>query len=287
MLAILFSVLAGFCFAASSVFSQKGLSLLATPWAVLITLISNCLLLWLIYFLSHPALPTFTSAHFPFVLIGIFVPGVTRLLVFRGLKELGSSITSTVVNSTPMFSATLAIIFLQERPGPLVLSGIGLIVGGLATLSWGGEKRSWSRVELLYPILAALLFGAKDIVARWGLGAVGDPVSAAAITVTSATVAIYVMFRYFQGNRFSMPPLRVSFWFVASGLFSGGSFLFQYQALYIERVSIVSPIVNSYSVFVLFLAPLIVGKIERITPRKIVAALVIVAGVFLVTLGKD
>ncbi len=278
MLAILFSVLAGFCFAASSVFTQKGLSLQATPWAVLITLLSNCLLLWLIHFVFHPASPIFISTHLPFVLIGVFVPGMTRLLVFRGLKELGSSITSTVVNSTPMFSATLAIVFLRERPGPLVLSGIGLIVGGLATLSWGGEKRSWSRVELCYPILAALLFGAKDIVARWGLGAVGDPVSAAAITV---------MFRYFQGNRFSMPPLRVSFWFAASGLFSGGSFLFQYQALNIERVSIVSPIVNSYSVFVLFLAPLIVGKIERITPRKIFAALAVVAGVFLVTLGKD
>ena len=46
-------------------------------------------------------------------------------------------------------------------------------------------------------------------------------------------------------------------WFVSSGVFTGGSFLFMFVALSMEQVSIIAPLVNSYAVFVLVLAPLV------------------------------
>jgi drug/metabolite transporter (DMT)-like permease len=64
-----------------------------------------------------------------FVAVGLFVPGVTRVLSFRGIRTMGSSVTSTIVNTTPMFSTLLAILVLGERPGPLVW-GVCLTVGG-------------------------------------------------------------------------------------------------------------------------------------------------------------
>ena len=44
------------------------------------------------------------------------------MLSFRGIRTMGSSITSTIVYTTPMFSTLLAIVLLGERPGALVLA---------------------------------------------------------------------------------------------------------------------------------------------------------------------
>lgn len=286
MIPILLGLSAGLCFAVSMVISQRGLHIFPTPWAVWITLLINGLFLWIFHLLLHPDAPIFIQANLPFVLIGVFVPGLTRMLAFRGIRKMGSSVTTSVLNSTPMFSATLAIIFLGERPGLPVLFGIGMIVGGLMMLSWKSEKRAWSRTELFYPLLAAFLMGFKDVVARWGMATTGNPILAAAITATIATLEVFLIIRTIQGEKFSLPPPAISLLFVISGLFSGASFLFMFLALHMEQVVIVAPTFNTSSIFVIFLAPLVLRRIEALTSRKIVGAVLVVAGVFLISVGR-
>ena len=58
------------------------------------------------------------------------------------------------------------------------------------------------------------------------------------------------------GPKFALPRLPVSRWFVWSGIFTGGSFLLMYLAFSMERVTIVAPLMNSYTVFVRHLHPL-------------------------------
>jgi uncharacterized membrane protein len=76
-------------------------------------------------------------------------------------------------------------------------------------------------------------------------------------------------------------------WFIWSGIFTGGSFLFMYLAFSLEQVSVVAPLINSYVVFVLLLTPLMARRIERITWRTVTGAAMVVAGIFLVSLGKN
>ncbi|MEE9144155.1 MAG: DMT family transporter [Candidatus Binatia bacterium] len=287
MSAILSSLLTSLCFASASLFAQKGLHLLNSPWGVWVTLVANCFLLLAIHLLLHPDAPILIPGNLLFVLIGLFVPGITRLLTFRGIQRMGSSVTATIVNSTPMFSTLLAIVFLHEHPSPLVFAGIGSIVGGVMTLSWGREKKIWRRTELFYPFAAAFLFASKDVLARWGLGVTGQPALAALIAVVTATLEVFLILRYVQAERFVLPPLRVSLWFVISGIFTGGAFFFMFFALHMEEVAIVSPIVSSHSVFVLLLSPLIARQIERVTLRKGIGAVGVVAGVFLISLGRN
>jgi drug/metabolite transporter (DMT)-like permease len=54
-----------------------------------------------------------------------------------------------------------------------------------------------------------------------------------------------------------------------------------------ERVSIIAPLINSYAVFVLVLAPLIARQIERVTIRKAAGAVLVVAGIFLISAGRN
>ncbi len=287
MLAISFGILASFCFAASTVLAQRGLHLAPTPWGAWLTLAVNSVFLWTFHFLLKPAAPILTVQNLTFVAVGLFVPGVTRVLTFRGIRILGSAITATIVNATPMFSTLLAMLLLKERPGPLVLFGASLIVAGLIAISWEGQRRSWKRSELMFPFLAVLMFAMKDVTVRWGLSGGDSPVLAAAIAALTSTVQIFLILRYVQKESFSLPVGRIVAWFIASGIFTGGSFLFMYLALSMERVSIIGPLVNSYAVFVLVLAPFVARRIETVTARKTAGAALVVLGIFLISAGRD
>ena len=273
----------------ASLLAQRGYFIApSTPWGPWITIAINALFLLTAHFILHSDTRLFTADNLIFVIVGLFVPGVTRVLSFRGIRFLGSSVTSTIVNTTPMFSTVLAILLLDERPAPLVLLGVTLTVGGLVTVSWGGEKTTYKKSELVYPFLCALLFSAKDITVRWGLAdGSGQPILAAGIAALTSTVQIFLITRWVNGERFSGPPARVAGWFIASGVFTGGSFLFMYLAYSLERVSIVAPLINSYTVFVSVLTPFMARRIETVTPRKLAGAALVVAGIFAVSLGKD
>jgi drug/metabolite transporter (DMT)-like permease len=286
MLAVSFGILASLCFAAASLLAQRGLHVIPTPWGAWVTLVANTTFLFVFHFLIYPSAPIFVRDNLTFVAVGLLVPGVTRVLTFRGIRTMGSAITSTIVNTTPMFSTTLAMLILAERPGPLVLFGVVLIVCGLVIISWEGSQRSWKRTELVFPFLAAVIFSMKDVTVRWGLGGSGSPILAAAIAAVTSTVEIFLINRFVHKETFRFPSRNVIYWFVTSGICTGGSFLFMFLALSMERVSIIAPLINSYAVFVLILAPLLAREIESVTVRKIVGAVLVVAGIFLISLGR-
>ncbi len=288
MLPILFGILTSLCFAVASLLAQRGYHLSPAPWGAWITITGNAMFLLAAHFTLNSDTRLWVTENLLFVAVGLFVPGLTRVLSFRGIRTMGSSITSTIVNTTPMFSTVLAILVLGERPGPLVLLGVCLTVAGLIAVSWAAEQTSYKKVELIYPFLAALLFSLKDVTVRWGLsGGGGQPIFAAGIAALTSTIEIFLITRLIHGERFSLPPRRVFLWFLASGLFTGGAFLFMYLAFSMEKVSIVSPLINSYAVFVLILTPLMARRIESVTWRKIAGAAMVVGGIFLLSLGKE
>jgi drug/metabolite transporter (DMT)-like permease len=287
MLAIAFGILASLCFAAASLLAQRGLYIVPTPWGAWVTLVANTVFLLAFHFVLYPNAPIFELENLTFFVVGLFVPGMTRVLTFRGIRTMGSAITSTIVNTTPMFSTVLAMLALGERPGSLVLAGVVLIVVGLVIISWEGSERSWKRTELIFPFLAALLFSMKDVTVRWGLGGSASPILAAAIAALTSTIEIFLINRYLYKEAFVLPPNHVIQWFVSSGIFTGGSFLFMFLALSMERVSIIAPLINSYAVFVLVLTPLIARQIERVTLPKAAGVVLVVAGIFLISAGRD
>lgn len=288
MLPIVFGLLTSLCFAIASLLAQRGYSQGPAPWGAWITICGNAALLLAAHFVLQSDTRFFAADNWIFIGVGLFVPGVTRVLSFRGIRTMGSSITSTIINTTPMFSTLLAIVLLGERPGPVVLLGIALTVAGLATVSWVGGRTQYRKTELLFPFLCAFIFSLKDVTVRWALGAGdGQPIFSAGVAAMTSTVQIFLITRYLQGEKFALPPAPVARWFVWSGLFTGGSFLFMYLALSMERVMIVAPLINSYAVFVLLLTPLMARQIESVTPRKIAGAALVVAGIFLVSIGKD
>jgi drug/metabolite transporter (DMT)-like permease len=74
--------------------------------------------------------------------------------------------------------------------------------------------------------------------------------------------------------------------FAVAGFMNFLSYLFAYSALSMERVSLISPLINGSSLFILPLSALLLRDVEKITARKIAAILLVILGVFLISWEK-
>ena len=74
--------------------------------------------------------------------------------------------------------------------------------------------------------------------------------------------------------------------FAAAGFMNVLSSVFAYTELSVERVSIISPLINSSSLFVLPLSALLLKEVAKLTPRKIAAVFLVIFGVLLISWEK-
>jgi len=247
----------------------------------------NALFLWLYVVLFVDSIDLGTPANLIFVLVGIFVPGVARFFMFKGIERLGASITSCLTNSTPLFATFFAISFLQERPTMTNLLGTLSIVSGIIALSWKGATKTWRTRDLLFPLTSAFLFAARDNMVRFGLLHIDSPIVGAAIAASTSFVTMSIIYLAFEKN----PPLGKSVrrgfgLFAVAGFMNFLSYVFAYTALSMERVSLMSPLINGSSLFILPLSALFLKGVEQLTPRKIGAIGLVIIGVFLISWEK-
>src|ERR687891_738186 len=143
MLAIILALFASFWFAASMIVINRGVLLIDYFRGLLTNLGLNALFLWIYMLLFVEVIDLWIPANLIFVLVGVFVPGVARFFMFKGMERLGASITSCLTNSTPLFATLIAVIFLRERPTLTNLMGTFFIVMGIISLSWKGAAKTW------------------------------------------------------------------------------------------------------------------------------------------------
>src|SRR5918999_1690814 len=95
----------------------------------------------------------------PFLVLGIFVPGLSQLLVVHAVRAAGASRAGILFGMAPLFSALIAIAAFDEPVRAPLVVGTLLVVGGVAAL-----------------------FGIRDNVAR----SVGEDVDADPLAQSSA-----------------------------------------------------------------------------------------------------
>lgn len=287
MVAILLALFASFCFAVSMILINRGVLAIDYFRGLLTNLGINALFLWLYVFLFIDRIDLWIPANLIFVLVGVFVPGVARFFIFRGMERLGASITSCLTNSTPLFATLFAMMFLAERPTATNLLGTLLIVLGIVALSWKGATKTWQTRDLLFPVTAAFLFAARDNLVRLGLLQIESPIVGAGIAATTSFATMSVIYLAFEEKK----PLGSSVrrgveLFAGAGFMNFLSYVFAYTALSMERVSLMSPLINGSSLFILPLSALFLKDVEKLTPRKIAAVLLAILGVFLISWEK-
>ena len=287
MLPIIIGLCGSFWFAISMILINRGVIALDYFRGLLTNLGGNALFLWLYILLAGIEINLLAATNLIFVLVGIFVPGVARYFIFKGMERLGAPISSCLTNSTPLFATAFAILFLHESPTITNILGTVSIVAGIVSLSWRGASKTWQTRDLLFPLTAAFLFAARDNMVRVGVLQIASPIVGAAVAATTSFITMTLLYLCFEEKKpFSATAPRGFALFAAAGFMNFLSYAFAYTALSMERVSIISPLVNASSLFVLPLSAVLLKDVERITPRKATATLLVIVGVILISWEK-
>jgi len=287
MVAIVLALGASLWFALAMVFINRGVISLDYFRGLLVNLGLNALFLWIYVLFFTGEVDFWTPVYLLFALVGVFVPGIARLLIFKSMERLGASISSCLTNSAPLFATFFAVLFLRERPGAMNVTGTFSIVLGITLLSWRGATKTWRTKDLLYPLAAAFLFAARDNLVRVGVLQIESPIVGASIAATTSFMTMGLIYIAFENKQ----PLGASAargfgLFAGAGFMNFLSYVFAYTALSMERVSIVSPMINASSLFVLPLSWLFLQDVERLSARKVAAVLLVILGVLFISWEK-
>lgn len=174
-----YALASAFSFALHNIFTKKALRFSNPATGVIGSLMINIVFLWGLSILFAPLSSLTSASILIFVVVGLFQPGLTRLLTYKGIDALGVAIADPIRATTPLFSAMMAIIFLGEKITLPIVAATLMIIAGIILLSWrsGSIKLAASAVFLWYPISASALAGASQVVRKFGLAAVPHPFS--------------------------------------------------------------------------------------------------------------
>jgi drug/metabolite transporter (DMT)-like permease len=216
----------------------------------------------------------------PFVLAGLLAPGASQLLFVLAVREAGPSRASVIAGAAPLVAVTIAVIALDEPlRAPLIVGAILIVFGGLALVAERDRPETFQAIGLAFSFGCMVFFATRDNLVRW-LATDTDvaPQLAAATTILSggALILAYLVAtrrgRLVADLRRSAPP------FALPGLLWGASYAALFEAFYRARVSVVSPLVATESLFSVLLAVLLLRRTELVGRHLVLGAVLVVAG---------
>jgi drug/metabolite transporter (DMT)-like permease len=207
----------------------------------------------------------------PFLLAGFLAPGGSQILFTLAVREIGASRTSVAVGAAPLVAVAIALIFLDEPLRVvLVLGALAVVAGGVLLAAERDRPGHLRGRGLLYAAGAAVLFATRDNLAR-GLHGHASPETAAAATLVAGTVLAAAWTR-------RAPTRRELTRLAPAGLLFGLSYICLFEAYWRGRVSIVSPLIATESLWGVGLSALLVRQTEGVGRRLGLGALLVVAG---------
>jgi len=207
----------------------------------------------------------------PFLLAGLLAPGGSQLLFTLAVREVGASRTSVMVGGAPLVAVAIALVALHEPlRAPLVVGAVCIVAGGALLAAERDRPDHLRRLGLLYAAAAAVLFATRDNLAR-ALHTHATPGTAAAATLVAGTVAAAAWTR-------RAPTGRELRHLAPAGVLFGLSYVCLFEAYFRGRVTVVSPLVATESLWGVALSALLIRHTEGMGRRLAVGALLVVAG---------
>jgi drug/metabolite transporter (DMT)-like permease len=207
----------------------------------------------------------------PFLLAGLLAPGGSQILFTLAVREIGASRTSVAVGAAPLVAVAIALVFLDEPLRvALVIGAVAVVAGGVLLAAERDRPGHLRARGLVFAAAAATLFATRDNLVR-ALHAHASPETAAAATLIAGGIAAALWAR--------RPPTRTELRRLApAGLMFGLSYVLLFEAYWRGRVTVVSPLVATESLWGVGLSALLIRHTEGMGRRLALGALLVVAG---------
>jgi drug/metabolite transporter (DMT)-like permease len=216
----------------------------------------------------------------PFLLAGLLAPGCAQLLFVLAVREAGPARASVIAGAAPLVAVTIALIFLDEPlRAPLVTGAVLIVAGGLALVAERVRPDNFRLVGLAFSFGCTILFATRDNVVRWlARDSAVAPQLAAAATILAGAGLMFAYLVMRRGRRLPEALKREGPPFVLPGLLWGASYASLFEAFFRSRVSVVSPLVATESLFSVLLALLLLRRTELVGRHLVLGALLVVTG---------
>ena len=284
MTAVGLALLSALLFGAMSVGLRIGLVKYPDVELATIATVAGGLVVVLVAVIAEaPSRGVHAGAAWPFFLTGLIHPGLGMVLVILAVREAGASRSSVAFGAAPLVSVTIALLVLGEPLSAPLLAGAVLVVAGGIELA--RERTRPEHVRLLglaFALGAVVLFAVRDNLLRWlSQGTSAPPAVAAAAGLLGGTIVVAAML----GPRLrGRPVVRPSLPFLGVGVLFGLSYVALFEAYYRGRVTVVSPLIATESLWGVALSLLLIRHTELVGRRVVLGALLVVAGGVLIGL---
>jgi drug/metabolite transporter (DMT)-like permease len=213
----------------------------------------------------------------PFFVTGLFAPGISQIFFTRAVGLIGPSRTAVFVGVSPVLSAAIAVVVLDEPVHAALVVGTLLIVAGGTLLVRERARPVLFSGGIALALGAALLFAIRDNLVRWAARGSNVPgFVAASASLVSACVVIGLVV---LAKPDAVARVRRTFRpFLLSGLVYGVSYACLYSAFDRGRVTVVAPLVATESLWAVLISMVVLRRSERIGARLLLAAALVVGG---------
>ncbi len=232
-------------------------------------------------------------AVWPWILaIGLVQFTGGRSLGYLAVNVIGASRTALFISAQAPFAAFFAIAFAGESLHPLAAAGIVGVVAALLLSSGDSLTRGW-RTDRRYltgcltALGAGASMGGSTVLAKQTVAVFGSPL---VVTTLSMIVAMLIIVPVLGAASIRNPAVRAFDWrsmglVSVSGLSVAMSIVAQFFAVQRADVVVVAPILATFPLWTLLLSHVFIARLEGITVRLIIGAMLAVAGVAAVALG--
>ena len=288
---IFFSLCAAFFFGISDFFTRVGLLYSNARSAVFFTTIAGLIVPAAISIFSVSLNVLNLPGVLFFILTGVVGAFVARYLLYVGMEKVGVSIAVSLANMRPLFGSIIAVLLLGEKLTLPIVGSTLMIIAGAVAISWdksgGYFEKAWSRRDLIFPILAGLSYGLAYVIRKLGLMNIPNPIVGVVIQSTAALVC-FILAAPLQRSQQRVEFRNPRAWFIygISGLLAFFANYFTFSALSLGQVVIVAPLVSLNPLVTLMLAWIFLRKVERVTDKIFLGALLIICGAVILSLLK-
>jgi drug/metabolite transporter (DMT)-like permease len=282
---VLFACLAGFFFGALNITMRRGLARIADVDAGSAVIASVAFVLVLATaLLSGSDLDR--GEIWPFVLVGMLVPGLSQVLVVHAVQAAGASRAGILFGMSPLFSALIAIVaFGEPLRWPLAVGTLLVVSGGIA-LAWEAERPvDYRALGAVLAVSVAVMFGARDNVSRAVIEDVSTDAFAQATAVMLGATLVLVPNLLRQSSALSRFRTALPA-FASSALVTALAQVALFGALDRARVTVTAPLMGTGVLWTVVLAAIFLGRSELVGRRLYVVALLVVAGGTLVAVTR-
>jgi DME family drug/metabolite transporter len=252
--------------------------------AMLVSYVVSVTCIWTYLFITTPLDFLRSPAMVYFLISGCLQPLFARALYYEALTRMGVSRAGPLRGAEPLFAVAIAVTVLHEQPTAPVYVGTLLIVGSVWAISSGySGTANWRFRDIFLPLGAGLVSAISQSLRKQGLNILPDPF-VAAVTVTSVTLTLLVIFLFVTKRTGQLRMGRESFlFFFCAALIALSAQIANFIALSRAEVSVIIPLLNTTPLFAVLFSSFFLRRMETITPRILLGAILMVAGVVIIT----